>query len=258
MSSYALVVVISAVAGLAVGSFLNVVIHRVPLRISVSKPRSRCPRCQVAVAPRDNIPLISWLVLRGRCRSCSEPISWRYPMVEALTAGLFVLMVARFGVDPAVPAFCVLMAFLLAVSAIDIEHFIVPNRLVYPTLVLTVGLLVAAAAAGGKWEWLGRAALGGVIGFVALGTIHVIQPRGMGFGDVRMAGMVGIYLGWLGLADVLVGLFLAFLTAGVIGAALVVFAGKGAKTKVPFAPFLALGTFLTVIWGRQIVHFWLG
>lgn len=241
-----------------VGSFLNVVIHRVPKGQSVVHPRSRCPGCDAPIASWDNVPVLSWLVLGGRCRSCTQSIGWRYPLVEAATAGLFVAMAFRFGPNAQVPAFCLFMAFLLAVSAVDMEHFIVPNRIVYPTLGGSLVLLGIAALANGTEGLLSRAVLGGVIGFVALGVIHVIQPRGMGFGDVRMAGVIGLYLGWLGLSQVAVGLFLAFLLAGVIGVVLVVFAGRGAKTRVPFAPFLASGAVLAVLWGRPMAHFWLG
>ena len=258
MSEQAFVAVVAGLAGLAIGSFLNVVIARVPKRQSVVQPRSHCPSCDAPIAGRDNVPVVSWLVLGRKCRSCSAPISWRYPMVELVTAGLFVAMAFRFGPDAVVAAFCLFMAFLLAVTVVDLEHFIVPNRIVYPTLGLSVILLAVAAAADHHWNLLARSAIGGAIGFVALGVIHVIQPRGMGFGDVRMAGIIGIYLGWLGLPQLAVGLFLAFLLAGVIGVGLVVFGGRGAKTRVPFAPFLAAGALLTVVWGRPMAHLWLG
>lgn len=243
--------------GLAVGSFLNVVIYRVPRKESVARPRSHCPNCDTQLASRDNVPVVSWVLLRGRCRSCQAPISGRYPLVELITAAAFVAMAVRFGADPALPAFLVLAAALVAISAIDLEHFIVPNRIVYPALFLIAPLLVAAAAADGVWASLGRAALGGALAWGALLIIHLISPRGMGFGDVRLAGLIGVPLGWLGLGHVPVGLFLAFASASVVGIALILVGAKGRKDKVPFGPFLALGAFAAILFGRAVLR-WYG
>src|SRR5205807_8792463 len=137
----AFLAIVSGVAGLAIGSFLNVVIHRVPEKQSVVAPRSRCPHCGTEISPRDNIPVISWLVLRGKCRQCRSPISPRYPLVELATAALFAAAAVRFGADWALPAFCVFLASLLAISLIDLEHYIVPNRVIYPTSALCIPLL---------------------------------------------------------------------------------------------------------------------
>src|SRR5437870_13300245 len=159
----AVVAAVCGVLGLAVGSFLNVVIHRVPRKESVVQPRSRCPRCGTQLADRDNVPVVSWVLLRGRCRTCGEPISPRYPLVELATAALFVAVALRFGADWAVPAFLLFFASLLAISLIDLEHYIIPNRIVYPTLFGGFALLVVAAAAGGNWEALQRAVIGAAI-----------------------------------------------------------------------------------------------
>lgn len=253
----ALIATSCALLGLAVGSFLNVVIHRLPRKESVVHPRSRCPSCATQLAPRDNIPLASWLVLKGRCRTCASPISPRYPLVELVTAATFVAMAVRFGPDPALPAFLVLAAALVAISAIDLEHFIVPNRIVYPALFLIAPLLLAAAAVDDTWSSLGRAALGGALAWGALLIIHLISPRGMGFGDVRLAGLIGVPLGWLGLGHVPVGLFLAFASASVVGIALILVGAKGRKDKVPFGPFLALGAFAAILFGRAVLR-WYG
>src|SRR5437667_8300435 len=145
----AVVAAVCGVLGLAMGSFLNVVIHRVPRKESVVRPRSHCPRCGSRLADRDNVPVLSWVLLRGRCRDCGEPISVRYPLVELATAGLFVAAALRFGLDWALPAYLVLFAALLAISVIDLEHYIIPNRIVYPTLPVSVPRLVLAAAAHG-------------------------------------------------------------------------------------------------------------
>ena len=253
----ALLALACAVLGLAVGSFLNVVVHRVPRKESVARPRSRCPGCGTTLAARDNVPVVSWLLLRGRCRTCREPISARYPLVELVTAALFAAVAVRLGPDPALPAFLVLVAALVAISAVDLEHFIVPNRIVYPALFASAPLLVAAAAAGSEWRSLRNAALGGLLGWGTLLVIHLVSPAGMGFGDVRLAGLIGVHLGWMGLRHVVLGLFLAFLTAAVTGIALIATSVRSRKDKVPFGPFLALGAVLAVLFGGPIIA-WYG
>jgi len=249
----ALAAAICFVIGLCVGSFLNVVIYRVPRRESVVRPRSHCPACEAPIADRDNIPVLSWMLLRGRCRSCGARISVRYPLVELGTAVLFVAAAVRLGATWQLPAFCVFFASLLAISVIDLDHYIIPNRVIYPTLAVTIPLLVVAAAAGGSWDHLRNAAIGGVAGFAVLLAIHVAVPRGMGFGDVRLAGVIGMMLGWLGLRYLFLGLFLAFLLASVIGVALIAARLRSRKDAVPFGPFMALGAVLAVLWGRAIL-----
>ncbi len=252
----ATIALVCGILGLAVGSFLNVVIHRVPERQSVLRPRSRCPRCKVQLRSVDNVPVVSWLLLRGRCRSCHGAIPIRYLLVEAATAGLFVAAAVRLGPDPALPAFLVVFAALLAISAVDLERYIVPNRILYPALFVAAPLLVVAAAAGGEWSSLWGAALGGALAWGLLFAIHMASPRGMGFGDVRLAGLVGMLLGWLSIGHVLLGLFLGFLTAAVVGVALILTGTRGRRDKVPFGPFLALGTILAVLFGGPILSWY--
>ncbi|HUR17397.1 MAG TPA: prepilin peptidase [Acidimicrobiales bacterium] len=246
-----------AVVGLAVGSFLNVVIHRVPLKESVVSPRSRCPGCGTRLASRDNIPLLSWMLLHGRCRSCGEPIAVRYPVVELVTALLFATVAVRLGADWALPGFLVVLAGLVAISAVDLELFIVPNRILYPTLFVAAPLLLIAAGLSHDWSSARTSALGGVLAWGLLLTIHLISPRGMGFGDVRLAGLIGMMLGWLSLGHVIVGLFLGFLTASVVGVGLILGGRRGRKDKVPFGPFLAVGAVITVFFGGPILS-WYG
>ncbi len=243
--------------GLVVGSFLNVVIHRVPEKQSVVRPRSRCPRCGTTLKPSDNVPLVSWLLLHGRCRNCHGAISIRYPLVEVATAALFVAAALRLGADPVLPAFLVVFAALLAISAVDLERFIVPNRILYPALFMAAPLLVVAAALDGDWSSLRDAALGGALAWALLFAIHMASPKGMGFGDVRLAGLIGMLLGWLSIGHVLLGLFLAFLTAAVVGVGLMVTGVRGRKDRVPFGPFLALGAITSVFVGGPILS-WYG
>ena len=239
--------------GLLVGSFLNVVIHRVPLKQSVIRPRSRCPGCGTQLAERDNIPVVSWLLLRGRCRTCAMPIPPRYPLVELLTGALFALVGLRFGADWAVPAYLVLVAALVAISFIDLEHYIVPNRIVVATLALGVPLLALAAATDHRWIDLRDAGFGLVLGFGLLLLIHLISPRGMGMGDVKLAAVLGLYLGFLDLGHVLLGVFLGFVLGSVGGITLLATGLRTRKDHIPFAPFLASGAVLAVLLGGPIL-----
>lgn len=248
----------SGVLGLLIGSFLNVVIHRVPARESVVSPSSHCPVCDHPLAPRDNIPILSWALLGGRCRHCDSPISVRYPLIEAATAGLFVAVAVRFGAAAELPAFLTLAAVLLAVSVIDLEHYIVPNRIVIAALVIAVPLLfVASIAHDDLWTfWRSLAAAVGAA--ASLFVIHLVSPRGMGMGDVKLALVLGLHLGWLSVGHVLLGLFLGFLLGSVVGLALIVLTSRSRKSAVPFAPFLAAGTMLAVLFGNGLIDLYRG
>src|SRR5436853_1187475 len=162
------VVAVSVIVGLVVGSFLNVVVHRVPRGESIVTPRSRCPGCETQISPRDNIPVVSWLVLRGRCRHCRQPISARYPLLELGTAVLFGAVAARFGADAALPAYVVLAGGLIALAAIDLEHRTLPNRILYPVAGTVLVLFTVAAAVDDRWSQLFRAGAGAALAFVAL------------------------------------------------------------------------------------------
>lgn len=246
------------VIGLCVGSFLNVVIRRVPQRQSVWRSRSNCAACGSPVAGRDSIPLVSWVLLRGHCRDCGVAVPARYPLVEIATATLFAAAGIRFAQSFALPAFCVFFASLLAITLIDYDHFIIPNRVIYPTLFITAPMLLLASALQGDWLAAEHAAVGGVGGFLALFIVHLVSPRGMGFGDVRLAGLIGMMLGWLGLGFVFLGLFLSFLLASVIGIGLMVTRIRGRKDAVPFGPFMAAGALIAVLWGQEILGAYLG
>jgi leader peptidase (prepilin peptidase)/N-methyltransferase len=254
----ALVVAGCGLLGLLVGSFLNVVIHRVPRKESVVRPRSYCPGCGTTLAERDNIPVVSWVLLRGRCRTCVAPISARYPLVELLTGVVFAAVGARFGADWAVPAFLVLAAGLLAVSAIDLEHFLVPNRILLWTLALGVPLLVLAAGTDHRWVDLRSAAVGAAVGFVLLLAINLVNPRGMGMGDVKLAGVEGAFLGFLGVGHILLALFLGFLLGAVGGLLLIATGLRTRRDHIPFAPFMAAGALVAVLVGSPFLDWYRG
>jgi leader peptidase (prepilin peptidase)/N-methyltransferase len=250
--------VVAGVYGLVVGSFLNVVIWRVPRHESLVTPRSHCPACGTQRANRDNIPVFSWLILRGHCRTCREPISIRYPLIEVLTAVLFAGVGARYSHSWALPAFLVLTAALIAISAIDLEHFIIPNRIVYPTGFASVILLAFAALVGHDWSSFERALLGALAAFAFFFVLHVVAPGGMGFGDVRLSFILGMFLGWLGWPYVFGGLFSGFLYGAVIGMVLIIVGRRGRRQHIPFGPFLAAGTMTFVLFGEQLIDWWRG
>jgi leader peptidase (prepilin peptidase) / N-methyltransferase len=252
----AFVAVVCGVLGLMVGSFLNVVIHRVPIGESIVRPRSRCPGCGSQLADRDNIPVISWLLLRGRCRTCGMAISPRYPLVELGTGVLFAVMGIRFGADWALPAYLVFAASMIALAAIDLEHFRVPNRILLATLYLGVPLLALAAAVDDRWDDFGQGVLGGIVGLAMLLAIHLVSPKGMGMGDVKLAGVLGLFLGFLSFGRVFLGLFLGFLLGAVIGILLIATGIRSRRQHIPFAPFLAGGAVLAVLVGGPILDWY--
>ncbi len=252
------IAVVCGLLGLLIGSFLNVVIWRVPRKESIVAPPSHCPACDTPIAPYDNIPVASWLVLRGRCRHCGTHISARYPFVELLTAVLFAAVAVRFAGSWAIPAYLVLTAGLVALSAIDIDHFLLPNRIVYPVGLAGVPLLAVASAGDGDWGAFGRALIAAVVAFAIFFVIHFVAPRGMGFGDVRLSALLGLYLGWLGWGEVAGGLFCGFLYGAVIGIVLIAAGKRGRKQHIPFGPFMAAGAMTFVLFGPPILDWYRG
>jgi leader peptidase (prepilin peptidase)/N-methyltransferase len=248
----ALVVAFCGVIGLLIGSFLNVVIWRVPRGESVVAPPSHCPKCDTPISPRDNFPVVSWLLLRGRCRTCGNPISARYPLVELLTGGLFAGLAAWFGPVAELPAYLVFAAVGVALALIDLDVQRLPDALTLPSYPVGIALLGAASAAHHDGWPLERALIGMAALFAFYFTVAFISPRGMGFGDVKLSGVVGLHLAWLGWSELVVGAFAAFLVGAAVGIGLILFAGGGRKTKVPFGPFMLVGAFLGIFLGGPI------
>ena len=240
--------------GLIFGSFLNVVIYRVPRGESIVAPRSRCPSCGTTLGALDNIPVVSYVVLRGRCRTCQAPISAQYPIVELSTAALFAGTAARFGSSWALPAYVVLAAGLLVLAAIDFEQRKLPKQIVYLVTALVGALLLLASGETGDWRRLVIAACAGAAWFGLFFAINAVNPRWLGFGDVRLAFCLGLSLGWLGVGYVFVGFLLASLVGTVVGIGLIVMKGAGLTTQVPFGPFLAIGTEMAVFAGSLILR----
>ena len=240
--------------GLVFGSFLNVVIYRVPRGESIVAPRSRCPKCGTTLGALDNIPVVSYVVLGGRCRTCRAPISAQYPIVELSTAGLFAGTAARFGYSWPLPAYVVLAAGLLVLAAIDLEQGKLPKQIVYLVTILVLALLGLASGETGDWRRLVVAACAGAAWFGLFFAINAVNPRWLGFGDVRLALCLGLSLGWLGVGYVFVGFLLASLVGTVVGIGLIVAKGADLKTQVPFGPFLAIGTEMAVFAGSLILR----
>jgi leader peptidase (prepilin peptidase)/N-methyltransferase len=255
-----LLVVLACVLGLAVGSFLNVVIYRVPRGESLVRPSSHCPSCNQPIAPYDNIPVVSWLLLRGRCRRCGERISVRYPAVELLTAVLFGAMAARLANEQAwaIPAYLFFAAIGVALAAIDLDVKRLPDVLTLPSYPVMGGLLLVPAIAYGSWSTYLHACLYGLALYAFYLVLRIIYPPGMGYGDVKFSGVVGLALGWFGWRVLIVGGFLGFLLGGLIGAALMVAGRAGRKSRVPFGPFMIAGAFIGVLWGTEIADWYTG
>jgi leader peptidase (prepilin peptidase)/N-methyltransferase len=244
--------VLCGIGGVAVGSFLNVVIHRVPRRESVVSPRSHCPGCATTLINRDNVPIVSWVLLRGRCRTCAQPISPRYLVVEVACGALFAGAALRFGLQWALPAFLVLIAGLLALACTDAEHYLLPKQIVYPVLGSVVGLLLMAAAVTGDWGHLAVALACAATWSAVFFAINLVDPRLLAFGDVRLALVIGLGLGWLGVRDVLLGFLAANLIGMVIGLGLLATRQIHRKSRLPYGVFLTLGAYVAIYAGPWI------
>jgi leader peptidase (prepilin peptidase) / N-methyltransferase len=241
----------AAAFGLLIGSFLNVVAYRLPRGESLARPGSRCPSCATPVSPRDNIPVLSWLLLRGRCRGCSEPIARRYPIVESLTAALFAAVAVVHADDIAMLVLgLVLVAFLVPIAIIDLDHRIIPNRLTAPAAVLAV-VLGTALDPGGEVERV----IAGVVAGGALLLPSLLHPSGMGMGDAKLVGVLGLYLG----RGVAPAFLVAFAAGTAVGVAIMLRKGMtaGRKTAVPFGPFLAFGGLVGLLAGDELVQAYL-
>jgi leader peptidase (prepilin peptidase)/N-methyltransferase len=251
-----LLAVYVTVLGLIVGSYLNVVIHRLPRGISTVWPRSRCPSCGGAIRAYDNLPVVSYLVLRGRCRSCGAPISWRYPAIEALSGLLFLASFLRFGFHLATAAAALFCCLMIILAGIDVEHMLLPDRITLPGIAVGLLLQLAVPLAGGLLGGVLGAVLGGGILLAISAVWYFLRgEEGMGLGDVKMLAMVGAFLGWKG---VIVTLFASTLTGAIVGLAVARKSQAGMKTKLPFGAFLAGGALLALFFGDPLVDAYLG
>jgi len=252
--------------GTFIGSFLNVVVSRVPLGRSVVSPPSACGACGAAIRPHDNIPLVSWLVLRGRCRDCAAPISVRYPFVELAGAVAFGLVAWRFlpevlaaGSGMAVAAevlqlaaYLYFAAISIALALIDLDTHRLPDVIVLPAYLVGLVLLGCSAALTGSWQPL----LVGVVGALATGGLYLVlalvRPGGMGMGDVKLAGVIGLFTGWLGVPELVVATIAATVLGGVVGVGLLL-AGRGRRAAIAFGPWLLAGAWIAILAGVPLM-----
>jgi leader peptidase (prepilin peptidase) / N-methyltransferase len=251
---------LAGVLGLIFGSFATVVAYRVPRRDSIVSGRSKCPSCGRTIGAVENIPVVSWIVLRGRCRHCGERISARYPLTELATGLLFALAAWRFGVTVTGVVYAAFFWALVVLTVIDLEHKLLPNRIVYPTFIAGwAGLITAALIDSGvPGARLRSAGLGMLVFGGFLFAVAFIYPAGMGMGDVKLAFALGAFLGYAGgVRLVLVGMFLSFVLGGVIGLIAMRITGKGRKMQIPFGPFLAGGTIIAIAVGQRLLDAYL-
>jgi leader peptidase (prepilin peptidase) / N-methyltransferase len=252
----ALVTGVSAAGGFVLGDAVEVLVERLGERRPLDRPWWRCPACQTPATGVGLIPVVRVVARRRGCRGCgvrpSHPV--RPAVLAVVCAAVLGAFAARLGADVVLAAFAVLGVALVAISAVDLERFIIPNRIIYPTLALLVPLLVVASAVDHRWGSLARAAIAGGVAFCGFFALHLAVPRGMGFGDVRLAGVVGLGTGWLGLGHAFVAFFAGFVFGAVIGLVVMAVTGGGRKTKIPFGPFLAAGAVVSVVWGGPVAH----
>ena len=255
-----MIIGVLALVGLAVGSFLNVVIDRVPAGESLVSPRSQCPHCVTERSNRVNIPLFSWIILRGRCRACAVPISVRYPIAELVTALVWAGLTAHAfaaGILGLLPLLLVSSSILIALFVIDLDHKRLPDALTYLMYpVAAVGLLVDGLITG-SWP-LGPALAGAGIWLLAIGGIWFLSGgRGMGMGDVKLAPTLGLILGWVGVGSAVVGLMSAWLIGGFVAIGLMLARRARAGTAIPFGPFLIVGFAVGLLFGADITEAYL-
>ncbi len=244
----ALLYIIFTIAGFIFGSFLNVVIYRLPRKISIVSPSSFCPSCKARIKFYDNIPLLSYLILKGKCRSCKIPIPVRYPIAETITAILFVLNFHYFGISLACLSGILLITALIVVSFIDIDLQLIPNVIVLPFTL--IGLLLTMSANWQKW-WIPIAYSAGA--FLFMFIINLIYPKGMGMGDVKLSMMAGAFLS----EKIIPGLFMGFLAGSLFGIFLIILKKRKLRQSIAFGPFISLGCIAALFYGDRIINWYL-
>ncbi len=246
----------SSFLGLAIGSFLNVIIWRIPNNLSILKPASHCPNCKEPISVFDNLPVISYVLLQGKCRNCSQRISPRYPLVEILCAFVWVVTIWRLGLHVHTVGYALFFSGLIALAAIDIDTKLLPKKIVYPSGALLIGILAISSVGSGEYNRLRDAAIVGFAYWAFLGAVWFASGgRAMGFGDVRLAIFLGFAMGYYGYAVSYTGLIISFFLGSVIGLAIAGISGGGRKMKIPFGPFLVAGTVIAIWLAPQINEF---
>lgn len=244
----------SVLIGMVVGSFLNVCIYRLPREESLVYPGSHCPGCGAPIKPYDNIPILSYLLLKGRCRICQKRISVRYPLVEALTGGVALALALRYGWSHETLIFFLLTCSLIVVSFIDLDYQIIPNSITYPGIPMGVAASFLLPQVSLQDSLIGLAAGAGILWLVAVLFQWLRKKEGMGFGDVKLLAMIGAFLGW---KAVILTLVLSSFVGAIVGYAALRLSGKDVKEPIPFGPFLALGALMYMLGGEELVSWYL-
>jgi leader peptidase (prepilin peptidase) / N-methyltransferase len=247
-------ILVAVVYGLIIGSFLNAWAWRLAHGERISAGRSHCPHCDAQIRAYDNIPLMSWLLLRGRCRDCGAPISWRYPVGEGVTAALFAAVAVMDGLSWLLLPHLLFVSALVVVSQVDLETKIIPDVVILPAAAVGLPLMIVLGSTP-WWQWpLAGLAAAGSLFLISEVYYRLRHVEGMGFGDVKLALCMGVYLG----SSVVPALFLGFLSGAIVGLVLVATRRGGAKTAIPFGPFLAAGAIVALFAGGALIHAYLG
>jgi leader peptidase (prepilin peptidase)/N-methyltransferase len=249
-----LILIVPFLFGAVVGSFLNVCIYRLPLGISVVSPPSSCPECKGRIPFYYNVPIISYIVLGGRCGSCGAPFSLRYPFVEALTGLVALVLFVRFGLTPELFIYFAFVSALIVITFVDLSHGIIPDVISLPGVLAGFGASFILTAPGWLHSIIGIALGGGILLAIAGGYYLITGREGMGIGDVKLLAMIGAFLGWRG---VLVTILAGSLVGSVIGIFFMLAYGKGSKFALPFGPFLALGAIVYLFYGEELLHWYI-
>lgn len=250
--------ILAIIFGACIGSFLNVVIYRIPAGLSLVQPPSRCPKCLTRLRPVDNIPILGWFLIKGRCRYCGQPVAWRYPLIEAMTALGFWLLAFTYSPQPhLVIGYCLLLSCLIALAVIDLDTMTLPNAITQPGLILGLGFQIFLSLKQPQ-SWLDQilvGIIGAVVGIwlldlIRIGGYWLLQKEAMGAGDAKLAAMIGAWLGW---EKVLLTLLLAALL-GALGGILILPLRPKNQSLFPFGPFLAIAALVSMVWGSQIIN----
>ena len=246
---------VTFVFGAIIGSFLNVCIHRLPRRESIVWPGSHCPACSAPIAPRDNVPIVSYVLLGGRCRACRARISPRYPLVELANAVGYVIILWRFGVGWPALAYALLFSALVAITFVDLAHMIVPDLITLPGIVLGFLLAATVLPVGLVDSLLGILVGGGLLWFLAWASPYLFGKEGMGGGDIKLLAMIGAFLGW---KPTLLTVMIAAIVGSVVGLSLIACKAMQRNQYLPFGPFLALGAILAMLFHQEVLNWYFG
>ncbi len=252
---YGIEIVLIFILGLIVGSFSNVCIYRIPRNESIVYPASHCPKCRSNISPKDNIPLISYILLKGRCRNCKSKISLQYPIVELLTGLIYLIVYLIFGLSIQSLIYIILSSTLIIIAFIDLNEQIVPDVISLPGIV--IGFIISFFVPYILFinSALGVLVGGGIILIIGLAGSVIFKKEAMGGGDVKLAAMIGAFLGW---RYIIISLFLGFFLGALAGIFLILSKIKSREDAIPFGPFIVLGSFITLFWGEKIISWYIG